>query len=344
MGKQKVSISDVARKAEVSSMTVSRVVRGEPSVKEATRRKVIGIMKELGYVPSAAAQSLRSSDRLRQSGNRLFALIFGRGTESSVNFFHDITRGVEKAAGEHGLCPIQVSMEENPEKAWLRLQTVFSIGRLGGALLVGQFSAADIAFIRENVRSVVVIDGPAPNDKGIGSVESGNLEGALLALDHLIDIGCRRLLIITVGRENYFARAMEQAANIRRSEAVRIEVRYDCWSGREARELILGLWSRGQIYDGIFTTDDFALGALRAFRELQVPVPGAVRIIGFDDIVYSSLSSPSLSSIHIDKWLLGAEAVRTLVALAQSPDRVTDIKKIIRPSLIIRESTGAAKP
>jgi len=338
--KQRVSIAHVAKKAGVSSMTVSRVIRGEPFVREDTRKRVVAIMKELRYIPSAAAQSLRSHDRLKASGNRLFPLIFGSGTECSVSFFHDIARGVEQAASEFGLCPLHVTMQENPEASWLRLQTIFSVGSLCGALLAGQFSLEDIRLIRENVKNVVVLDGPSPPDNGIGSGASGDLEGSLLALDHLIDLGCRRILVITVEPEHYFAQAMALAASSRRSPACAIEVHYGCLKSLEAHELVLRLWRAGTRFDGLFSTDDFAIGALKALQELQVAVPGEVKIVGFDDIMHSSLTAPSLSSIRIDKYLLGAEAVRRLVAMSRSPDRPIDMKKVIRPSLIVRESTS----
>jgi LacI family transcriptional regulator len=341
---QKVSIAQVAKKAGVSSMTVSRVIRGEPFVREDTRKRVVAVMKELGYVPSAAAQSLRSHDRLKASGTRLFALIFGSGTESSVSFFFDVARGVEQAASEFGLCPLHVTMQDTPENSWLRLQTVFSVSNLCGALLAGQFSPEDIHFIRENVKNVVVLDGPSPNDSGIGSVESGNLEGALLAIDHLINIGCRRILVITVERKHYFAEALTLAASSRRSPDCTIEVRYDCFESLGAHELVLELWKSGKRFDGLFTSDDFAIGAMKALQEMSVAVPGEVKIIGFDDITYSSLTVPSLTSIRIDKYLLGAEAVRTLVAMTRSPEKPTDMKKVIRPTLIVRESTGGPTP
>ncbi|HUV07992.1 MAG TPA: substrate-binding domain-containing protein, partial [Spirochaetia bacterium] len=74
--------------------------------------------------------------------------------------------------------------------------------------------------------------------------------------------------------------------------------------------------------------------------ELGVSVPEQVRIVGFDDILYASFAIPSLSSIRIDKFLLGAEAVRTLVALIEFPERASIIKKMIQPSLVVRDSTG----
>jgi LacI family transcriptional regulator len=342
--KKQVSIADVAEKAGVSSMTVSRVIRGEPFVKEDTRDHVIRIMRELGYVPSAAAQSLRSRDHFRAAGKRLFALIFGLGTESSVTFFHDITRGVEAAASEFGLCPIQISLQESPELSWLRLQTIISIGGLCGALLVGKFSSEDIRFIRENVKNAVVVDGPAPQGGGLGSVESSNFEGSLLAIDYLLRIGCRRICMITVERGHYFAQAMELAASLRRPQADEIKTIFNCRSSQDARDIVLGLWKGGSRFDGIFTNDDFAIGALKAFRELGVAVPGEVKIVGFDDIAYAAFTSPSLTSVRIDKFLLGSEAVRTLVSMTHSPEKAADMKKVIQPTLIVRESTGDQAP
>jgi len=340
VGKKRVSIAHVAERAGVSTMTVSRVLRGEPMVKPETRARVVKTMRAMGYVPSAAAQSLRSNNHLIQSGARLFALVFGHGTESSVTFFHDIVRGVERSASGFGLCPIHVTMREDPHDSWLLLQTVLTINSLCGALLVGQFSEEDVYFVRDRARNVVVVDAPAPKGDGIGSVESGNLEGSQLAQDYLIQIGCRRILVLTVNRDSYFARAMESAAETCRAPGVLVDVQFDCLSSQDARDMVLAKWSSGMRYDGIFTNDDFAVGALKALSELGVPVPGQVRIIGFDDIQYASFSIPSLSSIRIDKYLLGAEAVRTLVALIESPEKASSIKKTIRPSLIVRDSTG----
>ncbi|MBN1837518.1 MAG: LacI family DNA-binding transcriptional regulator [Spirochaetales bacterium] len=340
MKRKRTSIAHVAEQAGVSAMTVSRVLRGEASVKPETRARVVEAMRAMGYVPLAAAQSLRSKNHLTQSGARLFALIFGRGTESSVTFFHDIVRGVERSASEFGLCPIHVTLQENPHDSWLRLQTVLTISSLCGALLVGEFSEEDVYFVRDRARNVVIVDGPAPKGDRIGSVESGNLEGSLMAMDYLIQIGCRDILVLTVDREHYFARSMAAAAAARRSKHVQVEVLYDCLTSQDARDMLVEQWQSGRRCDGIFTNDDFAVGALKALSELGVSVPEEVRIVGFDDILYASFAIPSLSSIRIDKYLLGAEAVRSLVALIESPERAAIIKKTIQPSLMVRDSTG----
>ena len=187
-----------------------------------------------------------------------------------------------------------------------------------------------------------MVDGPAPSGLGVESVEAGNLEGSLLALDHLAGLGCRKIAVLTVNPDHYFAQAMEQAASLRRSNEIDIKVYFDCKSSTDARAMVIDLWERGATFDGIFTNDDFAIGALKAFRELDVAVPQNVKIVGFDDIQYASFTNPSLTSVRIDKFQLGAEAVRTLALLTKSPERAAGIRKVIKPTLVTRESTVRA--
>ncbi|SLM18767.1 putative Transcriptional regulator, LacI family [uncultured spirochete] len=319
-------------------MTVSRVVHGGTSVKEETRKRIVEAMIRLGYVPSAAAQALRSNKDLTISPSSLFALIFGSGTEYSVSFFHDITRGVEKAALELKLCPVYISIYKDMEELWMRLQGLFSAYSLSGALLVGQFTPEIIQFIRENVKNIVMVDGPAQSGEGIGVVESGNMEGSLLALDHLISLGCRKIKIITVEQNHYFARAMTMAAKIRRSKDVDIELWYNCDSCEKAEELVMTNWNNGNHFDGLYSNDDFAIGAMKALQTLNIKIPKDVKIVGFDDILYASFTVPPLTSVRIDKYLLGSEAVHTLVAISKASNKAENITKVIRPSLIIRGS------
>ena len=92
-----VSIVEVARAADVSRMTVTRVMRGD-AVKPATRQRVLDAMFALGYVPSTAARAMRSKDSLRANQARCFAMVFGGDTQKADEFFCEVTRGVEHKA------------------------------------------------------------------------------------------------------------------------------------------------------------------------------------------------------------------------------------------------------
>lgn len=340
MKDEAVSIRAVAERAGVSKMTVSRVIRGESSVKEETRKRVVSVMEELGYVPSLLAQSLRSKDPLRSAGSRLIAVIFGSGTETAVEFFHNVMAGIEQSAAGFGLCPVQIHWQDSIEESWPRLQNLFSVENVGGALLVGQFELRDIDMIGQRVENLVVVDGPAPQIGGIGSVESDYFEGAVLGLSHLIETGARRIVIFTVQKGHYFANAMELAAKAKGAECSEICVINDCLSTQDAYESTKRFVTNGTDFNGVFTTDEFAIGVVKALHELNIGIPDQVKIVGFDDTHYASFLTPTLTSIRIDKFQLGIEAVETLVSIIRTSKGGDGIKKVIRPSLIRRESTG----
>ena len=110
-----MTIQDVAQKAGVSSMTVSRVICGEGSVSPATRKRVLSVMQELGYVPSTAARAMRSKDKLRANSILCFALIFGADVKTAESFFCDVVKGAEQEAAAHGLCLLQSHWQDSFE-------------------------------------------------------------------------------------------------------------------------------------------------------------------------------------------------------------------------------------
>ncbi|MFA5864219.1 MAG: LacI family DNA-binding transcriptional regulator [Phycisphaerae bacterium] len=334
-----VSILDVALKADVSRMTVTRVMRQDGSVNAQTQDRVMRVMRQMGYVPSPAARAMRSKDKLRGTGALCFALIFGADTQLADGFFCDVARGAEQAASEHGLCPLQVHWQNTFEASWPRLQSVFSISSLCGAVLVGQFSGREIKNIQQHAKRVVVVDGPAPENLPVASVESDNISGCKLAIQHLLDRGVRRLLILTGPPDHYFSQATLSAVNYFRSHFERVDIANTDYTAQTAEAVIHKVWAKGRKYDGIFGNDELSLGALRALADLQVKVPQKVRVIGFDDIPHAAFSHPRLTTISIDKKQLGREAVLGLIEMVRGSHALEPVKKIIRAKLVIREST-----
>jgi len=334
-----VTIADVAKTAGVSAMTVSRVIRGEPYVREETRVRVMKAMSDLQYVPSGFARSRRSSDQLLSQSLSIFAIIFGRGIEGAQSFFHDITIGAEKEAATHGLCPLNVKWQESFNDSWSRLQTVFSIKGLFGVILAGHFYPEEISAIHNRIDNIVVVDGPAPDQPEIGAVESDNLRGCMAALEHLIDKGARRILAISIAPDHYWSIAMKMAVNELRSCSVDIRLEYDCVTSEDAYRLVTHLWDEGNSFDGIFSDDECAFGVLKAMRDMNIAVPEEVKVVGFDDTPFARFTEPPLTSIRIDKYLLGSESVRTLVEMSKSERKSSGIKKIIRSDLVVRQST-----
>lgn len=334
------SITDVAETANVSCMTVSRVLRGKGLVKPDTKQRVLKAMEQHGYVPSNAARAMRTNDGLRKKESTCFGLIFGADVCAATSFFCDIAKSAEEEAARNGLCPIQVNWQETSEETWPRLQTILSIQGLCGLILVGQFSEEVVRNLQCKVENVVIVDGPcSPYLLNVGSVEADNFGGAKLALGHFFESGVKKVLVLSgVDKEHYFSQALQAASLFYRDKFDAIDIEYASLKGESARKRILDLWESGRSYEGVFTDDEMAIGVLRAMSEIGKSVPKDVKVIGFDDVPYASLTVPALTTIGIDMMQLGTEAVKTLVSMIRGQKDVAMVKKLVRARLVIRES------
>ncbi len=332
------TIMTVAKEAKVSHMTVTRVLRGEGNVSEGRRVRVLKAMEKLGYVPSPIKRGVRSKDRLRWSGGLCFALIFGAYTQVADEFFCAVTRGAEQAAAKNGLCLVQVHWQATEFESWPRMQPVLAMDGFCGAVLVGQFTRHEMEKILAHAGNVVVVDAPGPEDLPVASVESENFRGCILALDHLVKGGARRILVLTGPADHYFSQTMEMAAETFRSKGRKIDIVATDYSPRGAQAAVEQLWREGKRYDGIFGNDEVAIGAMRGLADMKVNVPREVRVVGFDDISYGAFSSPRLTTVSIDKHRLGFEAVETLVAMVRKEGKGEQIKKMVKAKLVVRES------
>ncbi|MDD4869581.1 MAG: LacI family DNA-binding transcriptional regulator [Kiritimatiellae bacterium] len=335
-----MSIKEVAQKAAVSRMTVSRVMRGCPSVSVETSKRVLRVMKEVGYVPSLAARAMRSKDNLRTSGSLCCALILGADVKMADGFFCDVARAAEEEAAVNGLCLLQSYWQDSFEASWPRLQSIFSVSGLCGAILAGQIQADQVRAIQKHAANVVVIDGPMPSGISVASVESDYVNGARMAMEHLVARGAKRVLVITGPSKNhYFAKALTSAANAVSSNFSKVELIYTEQTAQSGYNIIRERIRQGEKFDGVFGNDETAIGVLCALAELKIRVPEEVKVVGFDDITHSAFTSPPLTTVRIEKTLLGREAVRALVEMTRGSSDSAKIRKVITAGLIVRQSS-----
>lgn len=333
-----VSIKDVAKSAGVSRMTISRVMRNE-SVRPETRRRVLKIMQELGYVPSRAARALRASDPLRAMQANCFALVFAADTQAADDFFCEVSRGAEAQAAEFGLCALQVHWLEDIENSWLRMQTVLAIEGLCGVILIGQFSAREVLAIQRVNPNLVIVDGDIPAGVKVAAVAADNLGGCALALTHLADCKARRPLILTGPEDHYFSKALLAAAQTHADKFATIEIIHTDYTFASARRQVAERLAGGLKFDAVFGNDILCLGAMKTLDEKDISVPQAVKVVGFDDIPACEYLTPTLTSIQIDKRGLGSEAVKILVATVRGATNSHHRTLTLGATLQRREST-----
>jgi len=335
-----VSISQVAQTAGVSRMTVSRVISRKEGVAPETCQRVLQTMQELGYVPSPVARAMRSKDKLRTNSFLCCALIFGADLQTADSFFCDVIRSAEQEAAAHGLCLLQSHWQNSFEASWPRLQAVFSIGGLCGVVLAGQFNSDEVLSIKQQVGNVVIVDGPVPAETFVASVEPDYAGGCKLAIEHLLDRGTKRILVLTgESNDHYFSKAMISAVQANRHQFEYVQVVNSDLTSDMGYAITNKAFCEGPGFDGIFGNDDSVIGVLSALYNLGLRVPHDVKVIGFDDIAHSAFTSPPLTTVRVDKTQLGREAVRTLVKLVREQNDLTQIKKVLNADLVIRQST-----
>jgi LacI family transcriptional regulator len=330
------TIFDVARLAGVSSSTVSRVVNGYPHIRDDTRRRVQAAMDELGYVAHTSARALAS-------GRSQVVGLLAQGLDSS--FFLGVIQGVDQQVATSGydfmLCTTHDRREKEAEYV-ARL----SHGMVDGLLVILPRGLPDyVEQLRAERFPFVLIDydDEAP---GCDMVNAANRTGARAAINHLLELGHRRIGFIT-GTLNVGS-TLERLAGYREALAgagipwdEELVVQGDFLEPRgfEAAGELLSLTHRPT---AIFASSDAAaFGVLRAAREAGIRVPEDISVVGFDDVPEASYVDPTLTTVRQPLREMGRAAVSRLLDLLVDP-AVPPQRIVLGTELIVRGSTAPA--
>ncbi|KXZ13414.1 LacI family DNA-binding transcriptional regulator [Bacillus nakamurai] len=326
-----VTIKDIAKLANVSHTTVSRALNGSPYIKEHTKQKILKLAAQLNYTPNVNAKSL-AMQKSHTIG--LFFTSITNGTSHS--FFSDTIKGVNRAISEEYNLFVR-GIDD------LKSYDTISPMRYDGIILMSQ-SDTDNSFIyhiREKNIPLVVLNRDI-DDRSITNILSNDKEGAMQAVDCLIENGHRDIAIIEgkegfkssqQRKEGYLSSLIRHHVPIKQEYSVKGH--YDMKSGYQAMEKLMSLQSPPT---AVFcSNDDMAIGAMNAVFANGIQVPGDISVIGFDDIGISQYMTPRLSTVKrpVEKISkLGAEKILALIA-----DPCTAAEKIYENTeVMIRDS------
>ena len=335
---RRATIRDVAALAAVSHQTVSRVINGQTSVAEPTRRRVVAAIEQLGYVPSPMARGLIS--------NRTHTL--GMVTaDVSDGFFARAVAGAEAEARRRNYYLIVGSVEESPDDqegtGYLRLMLDRRVEGLilarPGVVLAGE------QLDRANRASIPLVSIGSSQLPGFTVVDVDNCRGGLDATGHLLELGHRAIATIVGPLEWPSAAARRagyddalRAAGIPVDPAL-VETAPD-WgleSGYAATDRLL---ARGREITAIFAHSDLmAIGAIRRLRSDGLRVPDDVSVIGYDDLPVAAFVDPPLTTVHQPMREVGALAADVLLDLITGLDREPG-PHLLPASLVVRNSTA----
>lgn len=342
MNERAVSIEDIAKIAGVSHSTVSRALRNSPLISLVTRQRIQELAREMNYIPNAIAQSLQM-----QRSNSIGLVV----TSVADPFFGEVVRGVEEEAQKANLSVLLTASHNDPEREFAAIET-FHHRRVDG-IIVADSRLSNLAKEQPatlKVPTILINSQAEEQTDSFNFVTSEDELGARLAVEHLLDLGHRRIGYLGVG---YRPRSNNLRSQSYRNTIERAGITPpDDWlvmaaPGHERHEAdasvgqeLLPRLLAAHVTAIYCYNDMLAIGALMACRDLGVKVPEDLSLVGFDDIALAKFVTPPLTTIHQPMYELGQNAMHMLLDLL---DRREVHNKLLKPYLVVRESTAAPK-
>lgn len=333
-----VRMKDIARDMGLSTVTISKVLRGHSDISEETRKRVLKRMEELNYQPNLAAR----------------ALITGRTSTIGLvvpdllhPFFAQIAKAVSAGVRGQGYSLIITSSEEDPELERQEIEQL--LARRVEVMLIAsaQWKVESFRRIEERNIPYILIDrcfaGLAANFVGVDDEAVG-----MIATNHLIDQGCRRIAHIrgpetstALGRVEGYRRALaaKQLAPLQEhiiSIGSSGDDRGEPGGYEAAKKLLSGL----ERPDGIFCFNDpIALGAMRAILDAGLRIPEDIAVVGCGNVLYSDFLRVPLTSVDQDSSKIGRIAAELALTLVGAKTLLRPRIELVNPTLVVRASS-----
>jgi LacI family transcriptional regulator len=335
------TISDVAKRAGVSAMTVSRVLNGTGHTSAATRARVEAAIDELGYVPNALARQLRSKR------SKTIALVV---SDISNPFFTTIARGVEDFFNGHGFSVMYCNTDEDEAEEEQYLLMLIE-RQVDGVLLVPARSTADSFRLLDSHRVPVVVIDRRVTSHTIDSVRCDSEAGAHALVAHLVELGHRRIAVLTgsvsistaIDRVDGARRALREAGLDLPDDLVHYgSYNYGKSNLADGHRMAQDMLAApGPRPTAVFCANNFiAFGAIRALRQAGIRVPDDMSVVAFDDLPEEWVSEPFLTVARQPAYDIGYRSASLLLDHITGQQPPTGASVILPFELVIRSSSA----
>jgi LacI family transcriptional regulator len=334
-----VTIKDVAKAANLSVASVSRALNGSGSVTEETRKLVLETARTLRYVPHSGARSL-STSRTNTIGVVLPDL-YGE-------FFSELIRGIDVAARRRGLHLLVSSSHGDADEAGAALRAMR--GRVDGLIVMSPH--VDAGFLAANLPDTLPIVLLNTHDAGhqCSSLTVDNYGGAAAMVQHLVEMGRRRIMMITGPANNFeseerlrgFRETLARLApDLDPQELTVLRGDFTEESGYRAGHQLQAL---KRLPDAVFAANDMmAIGCLFALNEAGLQVPRDLALVGFDDIPTARFVTPPLTTVRVRISDMGTRALETLAFQVENPEGTKRSNQVLQTELVVRRSCGSPR-
>jgi DNA-binding LacI/PurR family transcriptional regulator len=325
------TIKQVARKAGVSVATVSYVLNQARPVRPETSKKVLAAARDLDYSVNTVARGLVTG---RSS-------ILGLIVPDIQNpFFPEITTAFQEAAQSSGLEAIVINTNYEQRRIQGIVNRLASLQMPGAAFFTSGVSDAVRRDLAERKICAVYLDYERCGAL-VSSISIDYQQGILLALDHLVQLGHRRIAFVGGPEQRRSARKRQAAFLEGAARAGGLEVRaldsdFTVEGGYAVCAQVLDAFPATAL---ITANDLMAIGAMHCAYDRRVSVPADLSIVGFDDIMFSRFTQPSLTTVAVPRQEMGRLAFQLLSDLVAHPTR-RGVRMTLETKLVVRESTA----
>ena len=334
-----VTIKDIAKAARVSHSTVSRALNNDRRVKPETRERILQVARRLNYQPNDVARSL-----VTRQTNTIGIII----PEVMTSFYAEILQGIEKVANENGYSIILGVSGFDPvkEREYINL---FKRKQVDGMILASTCpdNFPELWELKRERLPFLIVDAYV-GDATFITLSVDNLFGVMLAMNHLIEMGHRRIAYIadrftTSQRLAAYRLALETSGIQLDQELIRISDNRGEAGGYEAMTQLLEL---DPPPTAAFASNDvMAVGAIAAVRHKGMKVPDDVSVVGFDDMRISSFLEVPLTTVAQPKQEMGERAAQILIDWIKSGNGEPEPQHILfKPRLVVRSSVKPLQP
>ena len=316
---KKTTIKDVAKKADVSPSTVSRVISDNPKISQDTKDRVKKIMDELNYHPNEIARSL-----VKQKTNTL-GLVMSRSTDRAFAnpFFSEIIQGIARIAKSKHY-NLLISAAENYYSEYEETVNLVKNGRVDGLILMASRVDDQLLESLQSLNEPFVLIGRSP-DHEVPRVDNDNIRASYKMTKYLLERDNKKIAIISGPSEyivsqdrieGYKKALHEYNLEFDRSLIYHTDFSYE--TGYKAAETIL---NEQKSIDTIFALDDLlAVSAINCIKDYDLNIPEDIGVVGFNNQPMSTYIEPNLTTVKIPIIEMGKKATEMLIDMINRPD------------------------
>lgn len=305
----KITIKEIAKRADVSTATVSRVINGQSGYNDETRQRVLDIIEETGYKGNASALNEYNKPKV----DKLVAILV---PDLETNFYARIITGIEKVAREAGYSVLICNTGKEGQNAYEDID-VLKKRKVSGIALIG-ISLDDQLYTKlEKTKITYILISTMSYKYQVPYIKVDSFQAAYAAVNYLLSQGHIQIAMIagtstggTSNREMGYRKAMEDAS-LKVNESRIFYGDFSFESGKSGMKKLLD--SDKEITAVFAASDDMAVGAISAAYERCIAVPMSLSVIGYDNTKVAEMSNPPLTTIAQPLYEMGIQGMKMLI-------------------------------